>query len=75
MEISVPDRAEAYLRIGVIDEQANRFGVVEVPVADVAHLPPPVYPAASPAPATPSTSPAGNPAPSTAPPPTHTPPR
>jgi VWFA-related protein len=67
LEVSVPDRVEAYLRIGVIDEQANRFGVVEIPVADVAHLPPPVYPAATPAPATPSTSPAPPPAPSTPP--------
>jgi hypothetical protein len=65
MEISVPDRTEAYLRIGVIDTHANRFGVVEIPVAEVARLTPPVYPAAAPAPATPSTSPAPPPAPST----------
>jgi VWFA-related protein len=66
LEVSVPDRIEAYLRIGVIDAQANRFGVVEIPVDDVAHLPPPVYPTSDPAPAaTPSTSPAPPPAPST----------
>jgi VWFA-related protein len=74
LEISVPDRAETYLRIGIQDVPSNRFGVVEVPTADISHLPPPVYPTAPPA--TLSTSPAPTPAPSTPPPtspPTHPP--
>jgi VWFA-related protein len=61
LEISVPVRSEAYLRIGLEDVPANRFGVVEIPVASVAHLPPPVYqtvpppaPAATPAQPTPA---------------------
>jgi len=71
LEISVPDRAETYLRIGVQDVLANRFGVVEVPTGDVARLAPPAY-AAAPAP---STSPASTPAPSKPSTPTATPPR
>jgi len=69
LEISVPDRAESYLRIGVEDVPSNRFGAIEVPAADVAHLPVATYPSANPAPSTapttPSTSPAPPPAPST----------
>ncbi len=43
-EVSVPVRAEAYLRIGVHDFPTNRFGVVEIPVASVERLSPAVYP-------------------------------
>jgi VWFA-related protein len=71
LEVSVPDRAETYLRVAVEDLAANRFGVVELPTADVAHLAVVSYPAAT----TPSTSPRTNPAPSTAPPPPAAPPR
>jgi VWFA-related protein len=63
MEISVPDRAETYLRIGIQDVPTNRFGVVEIPTANVSRLPPAVYPS-EPGP-TPSTThaPAKTPAP------------
>jgi len=53
-EISVPVKGggDAFLRIGVHDTSTNRFGVVEAPVASVAHLTPqPAAPARNPAPA------------------------
>jgi VWFA-related protein len=43
MEVSVPERMETYIRMGVEDVMANRFGVVEIPTAQVSHLPPAVY--------------------------------
>jgi len=88
LEISVPDRAETYLRIGIQDVSSNRFGVVEIPTADVSRLAPaPIEDAPRPAPApapnaTPATgpAPAANPtsptqAPSPTTPPRPTPPR
>ncbi len=71
LEISVPTRYETFLRIGIRDVPANRFGVIEVPVATLSRLAPlPLNPPSTPAPstpapsaATPSTPPA--PAPST----------
>ena len=55
--ISVPDRAEAFLRIAVRDVPSNKFGVIELPTSDVSQLPPPAYsepptPAAAPSPTT-----------------------
>lgn len=44
LEVSVPVRGESFLRIGVSDVPSNRFGVVEIPVAAVSNLAPPVYP-------------------------------
>jgi len=49
MEISVPDKTDAYLRIAVQDMHTDKFGVVEVPAAAVSKLPP--LPAAHTAPA------------------------
>ena len=43
LEISVPDRVETFLRIGVHDVTSNKFGVVELPTSDVSRLPPPAY--------------------------------
>ena len=66
IEVSVPARAEAFLRVGIEDVTTNKFGVVEIPVDTISHLqpanytPPPPRPATSPAtqpPATPSPSP------------------
>jgi len=54
LEISVPVKQEAYLRIGIHDLPSNRFGVVEIPVATVAHLAPPPEPTP---PATPTPAP------------------
>jgi VWFA-related protein len=42
MEISVPVRGESYLRIGLHDLPTDRIGVVEIPVASVSQLAPPV---------------------------------
>ncbi len=54
LEVSVPDRAETFLRIGVRDVTGNRFGVVEIPISAVTSLPPASYaPATPPAPAKP----------------------
>jgi VWFA-related protein len=73
VEISVPVKSEAYLRIGLHDFPTNHFGVVEIPVAGLAHLAPPDYATAPPQPAsgvkpaapsptpTPATSPATTP--------------
>ena len=70
LEISVPISKETFLRIGMRDVPSDKFGVVEVPIADVSHLSPATYPAASPTkpaavPSTPSTP---LPVPSTPPP-------
>jgi hypothetical protein len=43
LEISVPDRVETFLRIGVHDAPSNKFGVIELPTSDVSQLPPAVY--------------------------------
>jgi len=40
LEISVPDRVETFLRIGVRDLSTNKFGVVEVPASTIGYLPP-----------------------------------
>jgi len=56
LEISVPTRDEAFLRVGIEDVSTNKFGVVEIPVDTIRHLapanytPPPPKPAPSPAP-------------------------
>jgi VWFA-related protein len=42
LEISVPVRGDNYLRIGIHDLPTDRVGVVEIPVASVSGLPPPV---------------------------------
>jgi VWFA-related protein len=39
-QISVPVKGEYYLRIGIRDDDADHVGTVELPVADVAKLPP-----------------------------------
>ncbi len=49
MEISVPNSKETFLRIGMRDVPTDKFGVVEVPTADVSHLAPATYPTAPPA--------------------------
>lgn len=62
IEVSVPVRAEAFLRIGVQDVPTNRFGVVELPVSSISNLPPATYASApapqGPAPASSNTVPA-----------------
>ncbi len=59
LEISVPDRVETFFRIAERDVLSNKFGVVEIPTADVSHLPPAAdsKPPAPPAPAGQSTPP------------------
>jgi VWFA-related protein len=78
IEVSVPTRIEAFIRVGIEDVPTNRFGVVEVPVDTVSHLAPANYvpPAkpSSPAP-TPSTTPAPTTTPSTPPAPSPSPQR
>jgi len=44
LEISVPVRGENYLRIGLHDLPSDRIGVIEIPVASVSRLAPPVNP-------------------------------
>ena len=44
LEVSAPARGDSFLRIGIHEVPANRFGVVEVPTSAVIKLPPPVYP-------------------------------
>jgi VWFA-related protein len=39
LELSVPDRAETFLRIGIRDVPSNKFGVIEIPASSVSHLP------------------------------------
>jgi VWFA-related protein len=56
LEVSVPDRAETFLRIGMRDVTSNKFGVVEIPTSAVTSLPPAIYapvtqPSSQPAPA------------------------
>jgi len=59
LEISAPVKQETYLRIAIHDIPSNHFGVVEVPVSSVIHLPP-----APPTPIT-ATPPNTNPTPPT----------
>lgn len=40
LELSVPDRAETFLRIGMRDVATNRFGVIEIPASSLSSLPP-----------------------------------
>ena len=61
LEISVPDRAETFLRIGIRDVTSNKLGVIEIPTSALTSLPPatnaPAAPAGSeppPAPASPA---------------------
>lgn len=49
IEVSVPSEQQTFLRIGVRDLLSDKFGVVEIPTADVSHLAPAVYPATPPA--------------------------
>ncbi len=66
LQVSVPDRAETFLRIGMRDVPTNRFGVVEIPTSAVTSLPPATYePAAAPTspPAPAPAKPAGRPTP------------
>jgi VWFA-related protein len=53
MEISVPTRIATYIRVGLQDVPANKFGVVEIPTETISHLAPAVY---TPAPTQPSPS-------------------
>jgi VWFA-related protein len=46
LELSVPDRVETFLRIGIRDVTSNKFGVIEIPASSVSSLP-----AATPGPA------------------------
>lgn len=39
LELGVPDRAEAFLRIGIRDVPSNKFGVIEIPASSVSQLP------------------------------------
>jgi VWFA-related protein len=39
LELSVPDRAETFLRIGIRDVTSNKFGVIEIPASSVSSLP------------------------------------
>ena len=69
LEISVPNSKETFLRLGMRDIPSDKLGVVEIPTADISHLPPATDPAASsPTPATaPSTPPPASAVPSTRP--------
>ena len=58
LQVSVPDRAETFLRIGMRDVPTNRFGVVEIPTSAVTSLPPATY--------EPATAPTSPPAPAPA---------
>ena len=49
LEVSVPDRAETFLRIAMRDATSNRVGVVEIPTSIVSFLPPATYARAAPA--------------------------
>jgi VWFA-related protein len=49
LEISVPDRAETFLRIGVRDVTSNKLGVIEIPTSALTSLPPATNAPASPA--------------------------
>jgi VWFA-related protein len=60
LEISAPLKQETYLRIAVHDIPSNHLGVVEIPVATVAHLPPLPPAPASPPPAIPTAAPASH---------------
>ena len=47
LEVSVPDRAETFLRIGMRDATSNRFGAVEIPTSALTSPPPATYPPAT----------------------------
>jgi hypothetical protein len=64
LEVSVPTKVDTFLRIGIEDVPTNKFGVVEVPVSTISHLPPLSAQAPASAPAPSNTAPA-SPAPST----------
>lgn len=58
LEVGAPARQESFLRLVVRDVPRNRFGVVEIPTAQVSRLAPPEpSPTAGATPSTPSTSP------------------
>ena len=40
LEISVPDRTETFLRLGMRDLATNKFGVIELPTSILSNLPP-----------------------------------
>jgi VWFA-related protein len=40
LQVSVPDRAETFLRIAIRDVSTNKFGVIEVPTSTLNNLPP-----------------------------------
>jgi VWFA-related protein len=67
MEISVPVRSEAFLRLGIHDIPSNHFGAIELPVASVSRLAPPDYATVPAQSASPSTRPAPATVPSTSP--------
>jgi VWFA-related protein len=67
MEMSVPVRSEAYLRLGIHDLRSNRFGAVELPIASVIRLAPPAYATVPATTAPPSTQTAPATTPSTPP--------
>ena len=64
LEVSVPTKVDTFLRIGIEDVPTNKFGVVEVPVSTISHLPPLSAQAPASAPAPSNTAPT-SPAPST----------
>ncbi len=51
--VSVPEKGESFLRIGIHDETSNKVGAVELPVSAVSKLPSLAAPAPTSAPATP----------------------
>ena len=60
LDVGAPARQETFLRLVVRDVPRNRFGVVEIPTAQVSHLAPvqpPPAPAPGQTPSTPSTAP------------------
>jgi VWFA-related protein len=73
MEISVPVKAEAFLRVGIEDVSTNKFGVVELPVDTISRLAPAVYTPAPPPPTPSSPPPASTPPATPAPAPTTSP--
>ena len=58
LEVSVPDRAETFLRIGMRDVTSNRFGAVEIPTSALTSLPPATSPPATPPSPKPPSAPA-----------------
>lgn len=76
MQISVPTSKETFIRVGIRDVPSNKFGVVEIPTADISHLAPasahakPATAPSTPQPpsAVPSTPPSSSAAPASPPP-------